>query len=160
MSYDVIVIGGGQAGLAAGHLLARQGRRFTILEATGAPAAAWRDRWDSLRLFAPARYDGLPGMPFPGEPDRYPTRDEVAGYLARYAEHLPVEYGARVTGLRPAATGSSTAAGSSKRTRSSSPRGRSSSRGRPRSPARWTRASSSCTAASTATRRRYRTAPC
>ena len=63
--YEVIVIGGGQAGLAIGHHLARQGRRFTILEAAAAAAAAWRERWDSLRLFTPARYDSLRGMPFP-----------------------------------------------------------------------------------------------
>jgi putative flavoprotein involved in K+ transport len=68
--YDVVVIGGGQAGLAIGHHLAAQGRRFVILEAADAPAVAWRSRWDSLRLFTPARHDGLPGMPFPGDPDR------------------------------------------------------------------------------------------
>jgi putative flavoprotein involved in K+ transport len=98
--YDVIVIGGGQAGLAAGHLLGRQGRRFVILEAAEEPAAAWRSRWDSLRLFTPARYDSLPGAPFPGDPDHYPTRDEVVAYLTDYAADLPVEYGSRVTGLR------------------------------------------------------------
>ncbi len=74
---SVIVIGGGQAGLAAGHYLARAGYRFTILEAAPGPAAAWRERWDSLRLFTPARYSSLPGRPFPGDPDHYPTRDEV-----------------------------------------------------------------------------------
>ena len=58
---EVIVVGGGQAGLAIGYLLAQQGRRFTILEAADTPAAAWRERWDSLRLFTPARYDSLPG---------------------------------------------------------------------------------------------------
>jgi putative flavoprotein involved in K+ transport len=102
---DVVVIGGGQAGLAAGHFLARQGRRFVILEAADGPAAAWRGRWDSLRLFTPARFDALPGRPFPGDPDRYPTRDEVADYLADYARDLPVEYGARVTRLAPAPAG-------------------------------------------------------
>jgi putative flavoprotein involved in K+ transport len=97
--YDVILVGAGQAGLAAGHLLARQGRRFVILEAAEAPAAAWRGRWDSLRLFTPARYDSLPGTPFPGDPDHYPTRDEVVAYLSEYAAGLPVEYGCRVTAL-------------------------------------------------------------
>jgi putative flavoprotein involved in K+ transport len=97
--YDVIVIGGGQAGLAAGHLLARHGLRFVILEAAEEPAAAWRARWDSLRLFTPARYDSLPGAPFPGDPDHYPTRDEVVAYLTEYAADLPIEYGCRVTGL-------------------------------------------------------------
>jgi putative flavoprotein involved in K+ transport len=75
--YDVVVVGGGQAGLALGYFLARDGRRFTILEAAEAPAAAWRGRWDSLRLFTPVRYDSLPGLPFPGEPDTYPGRDAV-----------------------------------------------------------------------------------
>jgi len=96
--HDVIVIGGGQAGLAVGHHLARQDRRFTILDAAPAPAAAWRTRWDSLRLFTPARYDNLPGLAFPGDPDHYPTRDEVVSYLTDYARHfaLPVELGSRV----------------------------------------------------------------
>ena len=105
MSYDVIVIGGGQAGLAAGHFLAGQGRRFALLEAADGPGAAWRGRWDSLRLFTPARYDALPGRPFPGDPDRYPTRDEVVAYLTDYARELPVEYGSRVTGLSAAPAG-------------------------------------------------------
>jgi putative flavoprotein involved in K+ transport len=105
ISYDVVVIGGGQAGLAAGHFLARQGLRFVIFEAADGPAAAWRSRWDSLRLFTPARYDALPGRPFPGEQDRYPTRDEVVGYLTDYAGELPVEYDSRVTGLRAATAG-------------------------------------------------------
>lgn len=105
MSYDVIVIGGGQAGLAIGHYLAQQGRAFTILEAADGPAAMWRSRWDSLRLFTPARYDCLPGKPFPGDPDRYPTRDEVVAYLDEYARDLPVEYRSRVTGLRRTTSG-------------------------------------------------------
>ena len=75
--YDVVVVGGGQAGLALGYFLARDGRRFTILEAADAPAAAWRKRWDSLQLFTPARNDSLPGLAFPGDPDSYPGRDEV-----------------------------------------------------------------------------------
>ena len=105
--FDVLVVGGGQAGLAIGHHLGRQGRRFAILDAADRPAAAWRDRWDSLRLFTPARRDGLPGLPFPGDPDRYPTRDEVADYLTRYAEHfdLPVRLSTRVRRLRPLAAG-------------------------------------------------------
>ena len=70
---DVVVVGGGQAGLAIGYFLAKQGRDFTILEAAGEPAASWRERWDSLKLFTPARYDGLPGLAFPGDPDRYPS---------------------------------------------------------------------------------------
>ena len=68
---DVVVVGGGQAGLAIGRLLAQQGRRLTILDAADAPAAAWRSRWDSLRLFTPVRYDSLPGRAFPAT--RTPT---------------------------------------------------------------------------------------
>jgi putative flavoprotein involved in K+ transport len=91
--HEVVVVGGGQAGLAIGYHLAQQGADFTILEAANQPAAAWRDRWDSLRLFTPARYDSLPGLAFPGDPDRYPVRDEVADYLSDYARYfdLPVE---------------------------------------------------------------------
>jgi cation diffusion facilitator CzcD-associated flavoprotein CzcO len=87
------VIGGGQAGLAIGYFLAQRGRDFTILEAAAQPAAAWRERWDSLKLFTPARYDALPGLPFPGDPDRYPGRDDVVAYLPECARHfeLPVE---------------------------------------------------------------------
>jgi putative flavoprotein involved in K+ transport len=99
---EVVVIGGGQAGLAIGYHLAEQGRRFTILEAAGEPAAAWRTRWDSLRLFTPVRYDSLPGRAFPGEPDSYPGRDDVVAYLTDYARHfgLPVEYDSRVRSVR------------------------------------------------------------
>lgn len=90
---DVVVIGAGQAGLAAGHFLAKHGREFVILEAAGAVGAAWRSRWDSLVLFTPRRYSALPGLTFPGDPDGYPTRDEVVAYLERYAETfgLPIE---------------------------------------------------------------------
>jgi len=100
--YDVIVIGGGQAGLAIGYHLAQQGCRFTILEAADGPAAAWRGRWDSLRLFTPVRHDSLPGLAFPGDADHYPTRDEVVAYLTEYARRfdLPVEYDSPVRGVR------------------------------------------------------------
>jgi putative flavoprotein involved in K+ transport len=96
--YDVVVVGAGQAGLAAGHFLARRGRRFVILEAADAIGPAWRERWDSLLLFTPRRYDSLPGLAFPGDPDGYPTRDEVVAYLEQYAERfeLPIELGSRV----------------------------------------------------------------
>ena len=72
---DVVVVGGGQAGLAIGYFLAQRGYDFTILDAAEEPAAAWRQRWDSLTLFTPARYSALPGLAFPGDPDRYTTRD-------------------------------------------------------------------------------------
>jgi putative flavoprotein involved in K+ transport len=101
---DVVVIGGGQAGLAVGYFLAQQGRGFTILEAASQPAAAWRERWDSLKLFTPVRYDSLPGRAFPGDPDSYPGRDQVIAYLEDYAGHfgLPVEMDSRVLAVRGA----------------------------------------------------------
>jgi putative flavoprotein involved in K+ transport len=91
--FDVVVIGAGQAGLAVSYFLARQGRRFVVLDAGDAVGAAWRDRWDSLTLFTSRRYDSLPGLPFPGDPRGYPTRDEVISYLERYAAtfELPIE---------------------------------------------------------------------
>ncbi len=100
--HDVVIVGGGQAGLAIGRLLARAGRRFTILEAADAPAAAWRARWDSLKLFTPVRYDSLPGRAFPGDPDAYPGRDDVVAYLTDYARdfELPVELDSTVRGVR------------------------------------------------------------
>ena len=85
-SYDrleVAVIGAGQSGLAIGYFLAKQDRHFTILEASDSIGTAWRSRWDSLVLFTPRRYDSLPGLPFPGDPDGYPGRDEVVDYLEK-----------------------------------------------------------------------------
>ena len=98
---DVAVIGGSQAGLAVGHFLSQQGRRFVILERANELAPAWRERWDSLTLFTPRRYSALPGLPFPGDPDGYPTRDEVTAYLEHYAESfgLPVELNSDVEEL-------------------------------------------------------------
>jgi putative flavoprotein involved in K+ transport len=104
---DVVVVGGGQAGLAIAYFLAQQGCDFTILEAAGEPAAAWRERWDSLRLFTPARHDALPGLPFPGDPDRYPGGLEVAAYLTDYARHFgfPVELNSHVRAIRKTGRG-------------------------------------------------------
>jgi putative flavoprotein involved in K+ transport len=98
---DVAVIGAGQAGLAIGHFLARAGRRFVILEAGESVATAWRNRWDSLVLFTSRRYDALPGLPFPGDPDGYPGRDEVVAYLEHYARtfDLPIRFRSRVRSL-------------------------------------------------------------
>jgi putative flavoprotein involved in K+ transport len=95
---DALVVGAGQAGLAAGYHLKRAGLSFEILEARGQPGGSWPGYYHSLKLFSPARYSGLPGMPFPGSPDRYPARDEVVGYLRGYAEafRLPVHAGKRV----------------------------------------------------------------
>jgi putative flavoprotein involved in K+ transport len=105
--HDVVVVGGGQAGLAIGYLLAQQGRQFTILEAADTPAAAWRERWDSLRLFTSVRYDSLPGRAFPGDPDSYPSRDDVVAYLTDYARdfELPVELSSRVRAVRRGESG-------------------------------------------------------
>lgn len=95
------MIGGGQAGLAAAYHLKQAGRRFLVLEAGGAAGGSWRSYYDSLVLFSPAAYCSLPGLPFPGDPDHYPTRDEVVAYLLRYAAELelPVRSGARVSSV-------------------------------------------------------------
>jgi putative flavoprotein involved in K+ transport len=100
--YQVVVVGAGQAGLAMGYFLARQGRRFVIVERADSVGAAWRKRWDSLTLFTPRRYSALPGLPFPGDPDGYPTRDEVIAYLERYADtfQLPIELNSEVRELQ------------------------------------------------------------
>jgi putative flavoprotein involved in K+ transport len=99
--FEVIVIGAGQAGLAMGYFLRRQGRRFVILERADSVASAWRERWESLTLFTPRRYSALPQLPFPGEPGGYPSRDEVIAYLERYAAtfDLPTELNSEVTSL-------------------------------------------------------------
>jgi putative flavoprotein involved in K+ transport len=99
--FDVVVIGAGQAGLAIGHFLAGAGRRFLIVDGADSIAAAWRGRWDSLVLFTPRRYDSLPGLTFPGDPNGYPTRDEVIAYLEQYAAafELPVELASAVRSL-------------------------------------------------------------
>jgi putative flavoprotein involved in K+ transport len=96
---ETVVIGGGQAGLAAGYHLAKAGRPFVILDANDRVGHAWRSRWDSLRLFSPARFSGLPGRPFPISGWYFPTKDELADYLEDYARHfsLPVRTGVRVT---------------------------------------------------------------
>ena len=98
----VAVVGGGQAGLAIGHCLARDQRQFRISEASDAIGAAWRARWDSLVLFTSRRFSALPGLPFPGDPDTYPTRDDVVAYLEQYAETfgLPVELDGEVRAAR------------------------------------------------------------
>lgn len=100
--YDVAVIGAGQAGLAMGYELARQGSNFVILESADSVAPAWRARWDSLTLFTPRRHDGLPGLEFPGDPDGYPGRDEMIDYLERYAEtfELPIRLESPVRRVR------------------------------------------------------------
>ena len=101
---DVVVVGAGQAGLAVGYFLARQGRRFLIVDAADTVGHTWRTRWNSLVLFTPRRYDSLPGLAFPGDPDGYPTRDEVVDYLEHYAAtfELPIELNSTVRSLTAA----------------------------------------------------------
>jgi putative flavoprotein involved in K+ transport len=98
---QTVVIGGGQAGLSVGYHLARRGLSFVILDANARTGDSWRARWNSLRLFTPARFDGLPGMPFPAPPYSFPTKDEMADYLESYAAkfRLPVRNGVRVDRL-------------------------------------------------------------
>lgn len=99
--HHTIVIGGGQAGLSVGYHLARRGVPFVILDANARIGDSWRSRWDSLRLFTPARFDGLAGMPFPAPANAFPTKDEMAAYLEAYAARfrLPVRTGVRVDRL-------------------------------------------------------------
>jgi putative flavoprotein involved in K+ transport len=99
---DVIVVGGGQAGLAAAHAVRQAGRVPVVLEAGDEPVGSWLSYYDSLTLFSPARYSSLPGMAFPGDPDGYPHRDEVVDYLRRYAKNLDADIrtGHRVTAVR------------------------------------------------------------
>lgn len=99
--FDVIIIGGGQAGLSVGYHLRKHGLRFVILETNERIGDSWRKRWDSLRLFTPARFDGLDGMAFPAPPDSLPTKDQMADYLEHYARHfeLPVRTSTRVDNL-------------------------------------------------------------
>jgi putative flavoprotein involved in K+ transport len=99
---ETVVIGAGQAGLGTGHHLARLGRPFVILDCNRRIGDNWRSHWDSLRVYSPAKYDSLPGMPFPAPDWSYPTKDEVADYLAAYVERfrLPVRTGVRVDRVR------------------------------------------------------------
>ncbi|WP_245588613.1 flavin-containing monooxygenase [Deinococcus pimensis] len=104
---DVVVIGGGQAGLALGYYLQRLNLTFVILDAQARTGDSWRQRYDSLVLFTPAKRDALPGLPFPGKRERYPTKDEVADYLEGYARHfqLPVRHSTRVLSVEDHGSG-------------------------------------------------------
>ena len=95
---QTVVIGAGQAGLSTGYFLARHGLPHVILEANPRVGDTWRRRWDSLRLFTPARFDGLAGMPYPAPSHSFPTKNEMADYLEAYASRfrLPVRTGVRV----------------------------------------------------------------
>ncbi|PWK39779.1 flavin-containing monooxygenase [Actinoplanes xinjiangensis] len=90
-SADLAVIGGGQSGLAAAHLAARRGLRPLVLDASTGPGGSWPSYYDSLTLFSPARFSGLPRMPFPADPDHYPVRDEVVDYLTAYTAALDAD---------------------------------------------------------------------
>jgi putative flavoprotein involved in K+ transport len=105
--FDVVVVGAGQAGLAAGHYLAESGLRFVILEARESVGDNWRTRYDSLRLYTPPSDDALPGLRFPRIAGRFPTGRQMADYLEAYARHfdLPVETGVRVDRLTAARDG-------------------------------------------------------
>src|SRR5438094_518689 len=101
-AFDTIVVGGGQAGLAVGYYLKKHGRPSVILDANERIGGSWRTRtWSSLRLFTPARYDGLPGWPFPASGWSFPTARETADYLEAYAARfeLPVRTGIAVDRL-------------------------------------------------------------
>ena len=105
--FEVVIIGGGQAGLAAGYHLAQRGLDFVILEQATRLGQAWRERYDSLRLFTPAQYNGLPGLAFPARADHYPDKDDVADYLECYAQHfqLPVRLETWVKRMTETASG-------------------------------------------------------
>lgn len=99
--FDTVVVGGGQAGLAAGYYLAQQGRDFVILDAHKRIGTSWRKRWDSLRLFTPAWISSLPGMSLSASADAFLSKNEVADYLEAYAAHfhLPIRLNAAVETL-------------------------------------------------------------
>jgi putative flavoprotein involved in K+ transport len=101
---ETVIIGGGQAGLTAGYYLAKHDRPFVILDANERVGDAWRKRWDSLRLFTPARFNGLPGSPHEASAWSFPTKDEMADYLEAYAARfeLPVRTGINVDRLAKA----------------------------------------------------------
>jgi putative flavoprotein involved in K+ transport len=100
---DVVIIGGGQAGLATAHVAAARGLRPLVLEAQAGPGGSWPSYYDSLTLFSPAGYSALPGLAFPGDPQRYPLRDEVVDYLTAYTARLAAEvrFGSPVTRVEP-----------------------------------------------------------
>jgi putative flavoprotein involved in K+ transport len=99
--FDTVVVGGGQTGLTVGYHLALRDQSFVILDANERIGDSWRQRWDSLRLFTPARYNGLPGWRFPAASWSFPIKDEMADYLEAYAARfdLPVHSGVRAEQL-------------------------------------------------------------
>lgn len=103
LRYDALVLGAGQAGLATAYHLQQRGLHFQVLEASHRPVGSWPLHYKSLKLFSPARHAALPGLPFPGDPERYPSRDEVVAYLNAYAAHFqfPVVTAAEATQVLP-----------------------------------------------------------
>ena len=95
---ETVIIGAGQAGLATAYHVRRRGRDCVVLDRNQRIGDGWRQQWDSLRLYSPAKFDGLPGMPFPGEPWSFPGKDDLADYLESYAHRweIPVRLGVRV----------------------------------------------------------------
>ncbi|GGG27468.1 flavin-containing monooxygenase [Hymenobacter glacieicola] len=102
-----LVIGAGQAGLAAAYYLRQAGVPFVVLDERAAVGEVWATRYDSLRLFSPAWASRLPGLAWPGAARRYPSKHEAAAYLQQYARHfqLPIETGQRVEAVRPVPVG-------------------------------------------------------
>src|SRR5688500_154694 len=98
---DVLVIGAGQAGLALGQRLTQTGQRFLLVDRHDRVGESWRRRFVSLTLFTPRAYSALPGLPVPGDPEGYPTKDEIADYLQAYARHfaLPVSLDTEIARL-------------------------------------------------------------
>jgi putative flavoprotein involved in K+ transport len=94
---ETVVIGGGQAGLSVGYHLAKLGRPYLILDANARVGDSWRQRWDSLRLFTPARFNGLAGMPFPASPNEFPTKDQMGDYLEAYANRFKLRVQTQMT---------------------------------------------------------------
>lgn len=105
--FDVVVVGAGQAGLALGYYLKQQGARFLIIDAASEVGESWQRRWDSLTLFTPAQFDQLPGLPLQRAAGTFPGKDEVARYLARYAEvfELPLRLNTEALALSVRAGG-------------------------------------------------------
>ena len=98
---ETVIIGAGQAGLATGYHLQKRGHPFVILDSAGRVGDQWRQQWDSLRLYTPAKYDGLPGMKFPGDPWSFPGKEQLADYLEQYAGRfkMPIRFGTKVESL-------------------------------------------------------------
>ena len=102
--FSTVIIGAGQAGLAAAYYLKKTGDDFILLDEGEHIGDSWRRRWDSLKLFTPSEHDGLPGLPFPAPKGTLPTKEEMADYLSNYAEKfsLPVQLGTKVLELNKA----------------------------------------------------------